>query len=86
VGLVRDAAGLTGAVAALDGWRRGLAAAPNAWEGDALAHAVTVAWLVARGALDRQESRGGHARADFPARDDLHWMVHASESAHDKND
>jgi succinate dehydrogenase/fumarate reductase flavoprotein subunit len=47
---------------------------------------VTVAWLVARGALDRQESRGGHARADFPARDDLHWMVHASESAHDKND
>ena len=24
------------------------------------------AWLMARGALDRRESRGGHARADFP--------------------
>jgi L-aspartate oxidase len=85
VGLVRDAAGLTGAVATLDGWRRGLMTAAAAGDYDPLADAVTVAWLVARGALDRQESRGGHARADFPARDDLHWMVHASESAHDKD-
>jgi succinate dehydrogenase/fumarate reductase flavoprotein subunit len=43
-----------------------------------------VAWLMARGALDRTESRGGHARVDFPARDDLHWMVHVAESAHDQ--
>jgi L-aspartate oxidase len=81
VGLVRDAAGLIDAVATLDGWRRGLMAAPDAPGRDPLAHVVTVAWLVARGALDRQESRGGHARADFPARDDLHWMVHVSERA-----
>jgi len=79
VGLVRDAAGLTRAVTTLDGWRRGLAADAD----PALASAVTVAWLVARGALDRQESRGGHARTDFPERDDLHWMVHAAESTHD---
>jgi succinate dehydrogenase/fumarate reductase flavoprotein subunit len=46
---------------------------------------VTVAWLIARGALDRRESRGGHARADFPARDDLHWKAHVFESAHDQD-
>ncbi len=37
---------------------------------------VTVARLIARAALRREESRGGHFRADFPARDDLHWKVH----------
>ncbi len=37
---------------------------------------ATVGWLVARAALRREESRGGHYRADFPQRDDLHWKVH----------
>ena len=83
VGLVRDAEGLSGAVATLDGWRRALGAAGRD-AGDPAGALVTVAWLMARGALDRTESRGGHARADFPARDDLHWMVHVAESAHDQ--
>ena len=34
---------------------------------------VTVARLIARAALRREESRGGHFRADFPDRDDIHW-------------
>ena len=84
VGLVRDAGGLERAVVTLDGWRRTLLAAHRD-AGDALGALVTVAWLMARGALDRTESRGGHARSDFPARDDLHWMVHVSESAHDQD-
>ncbi|MCC6992848.1 MAG: L-aspartate oxidase [Acidobacteria bacterium] len=83
VGLVRDADGLAGAVATLDGWRRTLLAAGRD-AGDPTGALVTVAWLMARGALDRTESRGGHARADFPGRDDLHWMVHVAESAHDQ--
>ena len=83
VGLVRDAAGLTDAVVTLDGWRR---AAQPSGQADvtALGALATAAWLIARAALDRCESRGGHARSDFPARDDLHWMVHIAESVHDQ--
>ncbi|MGX9984337.1 L-aspartate oxidase [Methylobacterium fujisawaense] len=53
VGVVRDAAGLGGAVAALT---------PQAESCDA----ALVALLIARGALDRQESRGAHWRSDHP--------------------
>lgn len=82
-GLLRDHDGLTLAVTTLDGWRR--AAADDRTASDvALRALVTVCWLVARGALDRTESRGGHARADFPQRDDLHWKAHVTESRHDQ--
>ncbi|MBM3819999.1 MAG: hypothetical protein FJW14_13415, partial [Acidimicrobiia bacterium] len=40
---------------------------------------VTVGLLLARAALRREESRGGHFRADFPARDDLHWTRRISD-------
>jgi L-aspartate oxidase len=45
----------------------------DAWRGLNL---LTVALLIARAALRREESRGGHFREDFPARDDLHWQIH----------
>ena len=38
---------------------------------------LTVARLIARAALRRQESRGGHFREDFPARNDQRWGFHA---------
>ena len=40
---------------------------------------VTVAALTANAALRREESRGGHFRTDFPARDDLQWKVHITD-------
>ncbi len=48
-----------------DGWRR--------------ASLLTVAALIAKAALRREESRGGHFRTDFPAHDDLKWKVHVSD-------
>jgi L-aspartate oxidase len=81
VGLTRDAERLTAAVDRLRGWHEGLAAAA-ARDDDAgarLSSIATVGWLIARAALRRQESRGGHFRADFPARDDLHWKIHVAE-------
>ena len=38
---------------------------------------LTVATLVARCALWREESRGAHHRIDFPQRDDERWRVHS---------
>jgi L-aspartate oxidase len=40
---------------------------------------VTLARLMAEAALWREESRGGHFREDFPARDDEHWRVHSAQ-------
>jgi L-aspartate oxidase len=84
VALFRDAADLREAVSLLheqdtalgerlairpvldhEGWRR--------------ASIVTVASLIAKAALRREESRGGHFRTDFPARDDLKWKVHVTD-------
>jgi L-aspartate oxidase len=48
-----------------EGWRR--------------ASILTVAWLIARAALRREESRGGHFRTDFPSRDDIKWKVHVTD-------
>ncbi len=38
---------------------------------------VTLAKLIATAALWREESRGGHFRNDFPARDDANWDKHS---------
>jgi L-aspartate oxidase len=42
---------------------------------------VTVATLVTRAALWREESRGAHYRADFPQRDDARRRVHSIQRA-----
>jgi succinate dehydrogenase/fumarate reductase flavoprotein subunit len=37
---------------------------------------LDVALATAAGAFRRTESRGSHARTDYPNRDDGHWLVH----------
>jgi len=80
VGLVRERASLEYAARRLDGWYADLAPRMDAgglpagaWR---LASLVTVGRLMARAALRREETRGGHARSDFPARDDVKFKVH----------
>ncbi len=41
-----------------------------------LGHLVNLAGAIAHSALQREESRGGHFREDFPERDDANWLKH----------
>ncbi len=41
-----------------------------------LEHMLNIAEVMCQGALDRQESRGAHYRADFAKRDDVNWLRH----------
>jgi L-aspartate oxidase len=77
-GVYRDGAGLEAARRVLEPGLahvvesrmsgRGLTA--GSWK---LASLVTVATLIVRAALRRQESRGAHCRTDYPERDDARW-------------
>jgi len=48
--------------------------------GTASRNFVTLAKLVAMAALWREESRGGHFRTDFPARDDVNFDKHSIQT------
>ncbi len=83
VGLMRDRSSLAAANQQLDEWYASVTPGIEAgglsdadWR---LASIVTVGRLMARAALRREETRGGHARTDFPARDDVNFKVHIGE-------
>lgn len=52
----------------------------EAWE---LACLLDLAQVTAASALARTESRGAHAREDFPKRDDANWLKHTLAFAED---
>ncbi len=77
LGIVRDGTGLKAVIASLDsllasmtGSGESAGVAPFSRPGLEAGNMATVASLVARSAVVRQESRGAHYRADFPRRDD----------------
>jgi L-aspartate oxidase len=84
VGLVRTREGLVEATARLSAWQAATKNAQAASPGDEglrrVASLVAVGHLIARAALRREESRGGHFRADFPKRDDINWKRHIADA------
>jgi len=82
-GLLRRAGPLGDAVAQLAAWRGAVVQARRQTPADRelrrVASLVTVGLLIARAALRREESRGGHFRTDFPQRDDIHWNKHVAD-------
>ncbi|HVL70111.1 MAG TPA: L-aspartate oxidase [Vicinamibacterales bacterium] len=84
VGLFRDGACLTRAVDRLEaGWHRLQARlrerklSSEEWRA---ANLLTVARLIARAALRREESRGAHYRDDYPRRNDIDWNKRIGET------
>ena len=77
-GLFRSREGLSEAVDALG---RVDLPDPTTADGCRCRNLVTIARLIARAALRREESRGGHFRQDFPNRDDIHWKAHFVDCA-----
>lgn len=74
VGLRRDAAGLHDALTRIGYWNHYLLRAPmNDQRACELSNMLTVAGMVAKAALLRDESRGTHFRNDHPLRDDANW-------------
>jgi L-aspartate oxidase len=77
VAIRRDAEGLKEATDNINRWARYVLprqfADPTGWE---LQNMLSVARLMIRAALLREESRGAHLRTDFPKSDDQHWTRH----------
>jgi L-aspartate oxidase len=76
VGLVRTRVGMQNAIKTLEEMATRLAH-PKTRRGYETLHLHTVALLVARSALAREESRGSHYRMDYPDHDDKKFLKHS---------
>jgi len=85
-GIFRDATGLQRALSKIGELRerfsrvviddKGMQFNTDLLEAIELGNLLDTANLVVECALNRNESRGGHSREDFPERDDQNWMKH----------
>lgn len=77
VGVRRDAERLCESQGNIEHWSRYVLGhqftKPSGWE---LQNMLCVGRLMIAAALEREETRGGHVRTDFPQRDDAHWCRH----------
>ena len=82
-GLLREGHGIEATIVRLDAWHALIRTAPSLRvmerEFRRLRSITTVGLLIARAALRREESRGGHFRSDFPDRDDIKWRKHIAD-------
>jgi fumarate reductase flavoprotein subunit len=96
VGIFRDETGLTKAVSDLQAIHQrtrnigltsdGIGANDELRLALNLPGMVKLALCVAYGALERRESRGSHAREDYPARNDRDWLVRTLATWQDGSD
>lgn len=81
VGIRRQADRLAETIEAIQSWGRYILDKnfdrPFAWEAQNM---LTTAWLIARAAFERRESRGVHFREDYPNTDDEHWLKHVLQT------
>ncbi|MDH7569544.1 MAG: FAD-binding protein, partial [Armatimonadota bacterium] len=76
VGISRTGEGLQAALAEIETLASDAAGATCHPRTAEVRNMLTVSALIARAALIREETRGGHYRADFPERDDARWLCH----------
>lgn len=76
VGILRDQDGLEHAYKMLVQWQEAYQPDVN-MESLELANMLAIGATIAEAALNRQESRGGHFRSDFPERADERWQYHS---------
>ncbi len=76
VGILRNETGLREATELLLDWDRELLSISSVNEFET-ANILAVGSAIAKAALDRKESRGGHFRSDYPSRLDESWQKHS---------
>lgn len=76
VGILRNETGLREATESLMDWDREVLSTRSVDELET-GNMLTVGVVIAKAALDRKESRGGHFRSDYPLRHDESWQKHS---------
>jgi len=84
VGILRNETGLREAADSLRDWGRQVLTTCSVDELET-ANILTVGAAIAKAALDRKESRGGHFRSDYPSRLDESWQKHSLQHKEDND-